>query len=302
MENSMMKRGIGAVVLAVIAALLLAYLLKGKSTERQEVVDMQLPGTPEMNIPSLSEAGDAVTSLASNTGETLSNVSSGAGTAIVASAAGAGAAVVGSVKAAGNKAAAIIVSSDNTNNTSNTKDTAGNGKNPGFSIRPSQSNEQRKVVDNTTAKKAKVAKKEKYKPRLIEEKKKKVAKKVKKVKKSPAKTVKKETKKPTKVAKKATPKAVAPKAASIATAAPAGKYSIQLLATSSSSRASKLSKVMKSEGYTTFITETNNNNKVLYRVRVGGYGNRNKAIQAQASMKRRYAKNFFVQNSLVVSK
>jgi cell division septation protein DedD len=299
MENSMMKRGIGAVVLAVIAALLLAYLLKGKSTERQEVVDMQLPGTPEMNIPSLSEAGDAVTSLASNTGETLSNVSSGAGTAIVASAAGAGAAVVGSVKAAGNKAAAIIVSSDDT---SNTKDTAGNGKNPGFSIRPSQSNEQRKVVDNTTAKKAKVAKKEKYKPRLIEEKKKKVAKKVKKVKKSPAKTAKKETKKPTKVAKKATPKAVAPKAASIATAAPAGKYSIQLLATSSSSRASKLSKVMKSEGYTTFITETNNNNKVLYRVRVGGYGNRNKAIQAQASMKRRYAKNFFVQNSLVVSK
>ena len=293
----MMKRGIGAVVLAVIAALLLAYLLKGKSTERQEVVDMQLPGTPEMNIPSLSEAGDAVTSLATNTGDTLSNATSSAGTAIVASAAGAGAAVVGSVKAAGNKAAAIIVSSDSTGNT-----TGDNTQNPGFSIRPSQSNEQREVVDNTTSKKTKIVKKEKYKPRLIEEKKKKVVKKVKKVKQSPAKTVKKETKKPAKVAKKASPKAAAPKAASIATSAPAGKYSIQLLATSSSSRASKLSKVMKSEGYTTFITETNNNNKVLYRVRVGGYGNRNKAIQAQASMKRRYAKNFFVQNSLVVSK
>ncbi len=290
----MMKRGIGAVVLAVIAALLLAYLLKGKSTERQEVVDMQLPGTPEMNIPSLSEAGNAVTSLATNTGDALNNATSGAGTAIVASAAGAGAAVVGSVKAAGNKAAAIIVSSDSTGDTA-----GGNTQNPGFSIRPSQSNEQREVVDNTTSKKAEVVKKEKYKPRLIEEKKKKV---VKKVKQSPAKIVKKETKKPTKVVKKATPKAATPKAASIATSAPAGKYSIQLLATSSSSRASKLSKVMKSEGYTTFITETNNNNKVLYRVRVGGYGNRNKAIQAQASMKRRYAKNFFVQNSLVVSK
>jgi len=298
MENSMMKRGIGAVVLAVIAALLLAYLLKGKSTERQEVVDMQLPGTPEMNIPSLSEAGDTITSAASNAGDTLSDASSGAGTAIVASAAGAGAAVVGSVKAAGNKAA-IIVSSDESANT-----TGGNAQNPGFSIRPSQNNEQREVVDNTTSKKQVKAKKEKYKPRLIEEKKNKVVKRVKKAPSKPKKVVKakKETKKPTKVAKKPAPKSVAPKAASIATAAPAGRYSIQLLATSSSSRASKLSKTMKSEGYTSFITETNNNNKVLYRVRVGGYGNRNKAIQAQESMKRRYAKNFFVQNSLVVSK
>ena len=294
----MMKRGIGAVVLAVIAALLLAYLLKGKSTERQEVVDMQLPGTPEMNIPSLSEAGDTITSAASNAGNTLSDASSGAGTAIVASAAGAGAAVVGSVKAAGNKAA-IIVSSDESANT-----TGGNAQNPGFSIRPSQNNEQREVVDNTTSKKQVKAKKEKYKPRLIEEKKNKVVKRVKKAPAKPKKVVKakKETKKPTKVAKKPAPKSVAPKAASIATAAPAGRYSIQLLATSSSSRASKLSKTMKSEGYTSFITETNNNNKVLYRVRVGGYGNRNKAIQAQESMKRRYAKNFFVQNSLVVSK
>ena len=299
MENSMMKRGIGAVVLAVIAALLLAYLLKGKSTERQEVVDMQLPGTPEMNIPSLSEAGDTITSAATDAGDTLSNASSGAGTAIVASAAGAGAAVVGSVKAAGNKAAAIIVSSDDSANT-----TGGNAQNPGFSIRPSQSNEQREVVDNTTSKKQVTAKKEKYKPRLIEEKKNKVVKRVTKAPAKPKKVAKakKETRKPTKVAKKTAPKSVAPKAASIATAAPAGRYSIQLLATSSSSRASKLSKTMKSEGYTSFITETSNNNKVLYRVRVGGYGNRNKAIQAQQSMKRRYTKNFFVQNSLVVSK
>ncbi len=289
----MMKRGIGAVVLAVIAALLLAYLLKGKSTERQEVVDMQLPGTPEMNIPSLSEAGDTVASATADAGSSLSNAS----TAIVASAVGAGAAVAGSVNSTNNKAAAIIVSSDGIGDAA-----GGNTQNPGFSIRPSQSNEQRKVVDNTTAKKQVVAKKEKYKPRLIEEKKKKVVKKVKKAPSKPKKVAKAETKKTTKVAKKAAPKSVAPKAASIATAAPAGKYSIQLLATSSSSRASKLSKTMKSEGYTTFITETSNNNKVLYRVRVGGYGNRNKAIQAQASMKRRYAKNFFVQNSLVVSK
>jgi len=311
----MMKRGIGVVVLAVIAALLLVYLLKGKSTERQEVVDMKLPGAPEMNIPSLSEAGDAVTSLAGNATDTVSN----AGTVIVASAAGAGTAIVGAAKATGDKAAAIIVSSDNT------KDS----QNPGFSIRPSQTGEQREFVDNTVNTKkqqkankvvAKAVKKEKtYKPRIIEEKKKKVVKKS-KPKKAPAKVVKKDVQKPAKqkaaakqskpkttakqVAKQSKPKAAAKAvaAASIASTAPAGKYTIQLLATSSSTRASKLSKVLKSEGYTTYITETNNNNKVLYRVRVGGYGNRNKAIQAQASMKRRYQKNFFVQNSLVVSR
>ena len=38
MDNAMVKRGIGAVVLAIIAALLLGYLLKDKSRERQEVV------------------------------------------------------------------------------------------------------------------------------------------------------------------------------------------------------------------------------------------------------------------------
>ncbi len=288
----MMKRGIGAVVLAVIAALLLAYLLKGKSTERQEVVDMKLPGAPEMNIPSLSEAGDSVTSLAGNATDKVSD----AGTTIVASAAGAGTAIIGAAKATGGKSAAIIVSSDKSTDT----------QNPGFSIRPSQQNEQREVVDNTANTKKKAAnkvaaksntKEKAYKPRIIEEKKKKVVKKS-QPKKAPAKKVKKPA---TKVAKQSKPKAVAPKAASIATAAPAGKYSIQLLATSSSSRASKLSKVMKSEGYETFVTETSNNSKILYRVRVGGYGNRNKAIQAQDSMKRRYQKNFFVQNSLVVS-
>jgi len=285
----MMKRGIGAVVLAVIAALLLAYLLKGKSSERQEVVDMKLPGAPELNIPSLSEAGNTLKTSVEGAADTVTN----AGTAVVASATGATNAVVDTAKEVGKKASAIIVSSEEVVKTE---------ENPGFSIRPTQGGEQREIVDNTKeAAKEEVAKVEEkaFKPRIIEEKKKVVKAKPPVAKKVPV------AQKPA-VAKKApTPQAKTPaKAATKATtvAAGSGKYAIQLLATSSSSRATKLSNVMKSEGYNTFITETSNNNKVLYRVRVGGYGNRNSALKAQEGMKRRYQKNFFVQNSLVVSR
>jgi len=41
----MVKRGIGAVVLAIIAALLLGYLLKDKGHQRQKVLEMSLPNS-----------------------------------------------------------------------------------------------------------------------------------------------------------------------------------------------------------------------------------------------------------------
>ncbi len=314
MDNSMMKRGIGAVVLAVIAALLLGYLLKGKSTERQDVVDMKLPGAPEMNIPSLSEAGNSATALVDGATDKVV----GAGSAVITAAGGAATTakdtVIDSAKAAGNNAkAAIIVSSDK-----NTK----SAENPGFSIRPSQQNEQREVVDTKTktstnkkpsSKDTVVAsnKEKAFKPRIVEEKKKPAKKVVKKTikKEIVKKTVVKNTPPVKKVVKQAVAKApvattTKPKKAApvVASAGPSGAYSIQLLATSSTSRASKLATVMKSEGYSSFITKANNGSKILYRVRVGGYNNRNSAIKAQDTMKRRYQKNFFVQNSLVVSK
>jgi len=302
MDNAMVKRGIGAIVLAVIAALLLGYLLKDKSSQRQEVVDMKLPGAPEMNIPSLTGSSDTDTETTSTllaaSKEEIGTVISGAGdsaklagSAIIASATGAVDKVEGAVDA-------ITPSMDSTS-------AAIQGTKPGFAIRPSAQNEQKEITDNTntakamapkieeTAKKAKntvvasasnTAKKVKkaFKPEIIEKKK-------------PAKpTAPKQAKAPT----KPVAKTVAPIPAS---AAPAGKYSIQLLATSSQSRASKLAKTMKSEGYNVFVTQTTRENKILYRVRVGGHSSRNAAIKAQDGMKKRYQKNFFVQNSLVIS-
>jgi len=264
---------------------------------------MKLPGAPEMNIPSLTGSSDTDTETTSTllaaSKEEIGTVISGAGD----SAKLAGSAIIVASAAAANKAEgavnAITPSMDTTSAT--TQDTK-----PGFAIRPSTQNEQKEIIDNTstaqavapkieeTAKKAKstvIASasntpkpkkiKKAFKPEIIEKKK-------------PAKPV---APKQAKAPKKPTAKAVAP----TPSAAPSGKYSIQLLATSSQSRAAKLAKTMKTEGYNVFVTQTTRENKILYRVRVGSHTSRNAAIKSQDSMKKRYQKNFFVQNSLVIS-
>jgi len=296
MDNAMVKRAIGALVLAIIAALLLGWLLKDKSQERQDMVEMKLPGAPEMNIPSLIGSDDAPSSVATLVNETTAKASD-------------------SVKNAGSEIVAAV-----TNTASEIKESviptmqptdekASNSSKPGFSIRPSNNNEQREVVDivkksttdktqnDTTKRQAEsndvviasteATPKKSFTPTIIEEKKKTA---IKKVVKTPKRSKQKEAVKKT---TKDTPVS--------SETVVAGKYSIQLLATSSQSRAKKLARTMKDEGYKSFITHTTKKNKVLYRVRLGTHNNRSAALTAQQNLKRRYQKNFFVQNSLVVS-
>jgi len=363
----MVKRGIGAVVLAIIAALLLGYLLKDKSRERQEVVKMDLPGiTSESKIPSLSatadDTGSAVTD--DGTGNLTDNAvdtAKSAGATVVAAAAGATTAVATTASEVADKAdkAKATVGQAVTPATS----VAGNGNTmmrPGFSIRPAAPGEQRDSIDpsrggNTTTQ-AKAprkrstagsskkstgsashktrsnvvastsgAPKETYRPRLIKERKTRIVssaqgsnrskesiKKPRTVKHTvitakKSAIGKKSTAKRSTTAKKSTAKKgiakkskVAKSSASANTASHGG-YAIQLMATASASRAKKLAKTMKREGYNTFIMRTKKNNKTLYRVRVRAGKSRNAAIAVQKKMKRRYQKNFFVQNSLVVS-
>ena len=293
MDNAIIKRGIGAIVLAIIAALLLGYLLKDKSRERQEVVEMKLPGAPEMNIPSLigSDDSNAVTATPSivTNDEVAEKVDTAknAGTSMMNAATNTFSSLKKSLK---NTTDNVVNRVDNTYQQTTT---AIDNAKPGFAIRPSNNNEQRETVDTVSkntvqptkhakapttetviASTKKVVKKA-FKPHIVKEKKKVVKK---------------------KAVKKAAPK-VAPMTASTAF----GKYSIQLLATSSKTRAEKLANTMRGEGYTAFITQTTNNDKVLFRVRLGAHADRTEAIQAQESLKRRYQKNFFVQNSLVIS-
>ncbi len=303
MDNAMVKRGIGAIVLAVIAALLLGYLLKDKSDKRQDVVEMKLPGAPEMNIPSLtgSLAGSADSNSNNNTEiptllDSAKTKIDGATDAVTSS----GSAIIASATGAVNDATDAV--SDTATTAMDSTSAAIQGMKPGFAIRPPQQNEQKEIVDNTntstlspteapkneqaadTAKSTVVASaKKEFKPQIVEKKKPK----------KPAKTVKP-------VQKSAPKQAKAPTSTNIS-ATPLGKYSIQLLATSSQTRANKLAKTMKGEGYKVFVTQATREDKILYRVRVGGHGDRSAAIKAQEGMKRRYRKNFFVQNSLVIS-
>ena len=302
----MVKRGIGAIVLAIIAALLLGYLLKDKSRERQDVVDMKLPGAPKINIPSLSEATSKVTDTAASLVVEAKDKVADAGNAVVASATGTLKTATDSVKVVSDKAKSVVENVTSTNSTSSAAN--GNAK-PGFSFRPPNLNEQKEIVDNVNASTPNAAATDTATPAkndtVVASSNAKPAKKVFKP------TIEEEPKanKPAKkqvVAKKKVETKPAPKETTQAPAAntnpTGGKYSIQLLATSSQSRANKLASTMNSEGYVAFITQTTSNNKILYRVRVGGHNDRNSAIKAQDSMKRRYQKNFFVQNSLVVSK
>lgn len=314
MDNAMVKRGIGAVVLAIIAALLLGYLLKDKSTARQEIVDMKLPGAPEVTIPSLSEPVKKVT----NTTATLVNeTATTAKTTASNVVASANNTVSNSVKTVADNSKKVISSNQAATQTAANPTSNTQANNPGFSFRPPRKNEEQEIDDNnaptintsttgnstanntnqsTPAKNVVVAstpktvvkKEKKFTPTIENE---------------PKKVVKKATKKVEKkvVKKKQTTQKAKTASTKKTPATQSGKYAIQLLATSSQSRAKTLANTMKSEGYASYITKTMSNNKVLYRVRIGGHNNRKSALNAQASMKRRYQKNSLVQNSLVIS-
>ncbi len=335
MDNAMVKRGIGAVVLAIIAALLLGYLLKDKSRERQEVVEMSLPGTASDKIPSLSDTaentGSALADGASNLAENTADGIKNAGATVVAAAAGAGAVATAATNKAADTAATTAGQA-----VASTATATGNLARPGFSIRPAAPNEQREIVDpnagsatasassnkrsttaNTNSQRSasnkpqnkaqnkKVvasssgATKEAYRPRLIKERKTRIV--------SSSQGSRQALNRNSRPA----PRAITPtkrnqakrtqaKPAATSTVSKGG-YAIQLMATASESRAKKLAKTMKNEGYHSYITRTTRNNKVLFRVRVRAGASRDSALASQKKMKRRYQKNFFVQNSLVVS-
>ena len=314
MNRTMVKRGIGAAALAIVAALLLGYLLKGKDQERQEVVDMTLPGAQEvqqsLNIPTLG-ANDAVKS----TADATKNAASGTGETVIASA-----------DALGNAANENIKTQKTAVNTYENK-----GDDLDFTIRPPKG-EKRQIVDNIGKSKQEIQtptsttastnntssaqqntgsisrptdgsvvastsssepRKPVYRPRLVGEKERKASYGIESAE-SAEKSKRQAQAKKNKEAEK--------QAMLAAQAAKKGNYTIQLLATSSSSRANYLKKVMQKEGYSSFVSKTTKNSKVLFRVRIGDYNNRQIALTAQNKMKRRYQKNQYVTDSLVVSK
>jgi len=333
MNRTTVKRGIGAVILALVAAALLAFLLKDKAAQRQEVVEIALPGTdgsietsnPTTRLPTLTTDNSGNGSVIANagagsgsgneaTGNTSANASgnaaSGSGDSsdgtIVASAAAVGAATAGaasdvtksidfSVKPKASKASSEFLDLDLVNNGQSKASTnATASANAAVTtaaadtlqaVPDSSSNTDQGVVIASTTPKSSGASASAAQPRLIGERRS-----------APVKS--------SSTARVITKKAPA-KSGSVkqpATSSARNGYAIQLLATSSSTRANNLKNVMAGEGYPAYVTKTKQNGKTLYRVRIGQYPTKSKAVTAQAAMKRRYKKNTNVNRSAVVAR
>jgi cell division septation protein DedD len=334
----MVKRGIGAAVLAIIAALLLGYMLKGKNQERQEVVNMSLPGASEvkqsLNIPALngSEA------------KNITGSATGAGETIVATASGAADKV--------NQATKDIKVTEVAVNTFKNK-----GDDLDFTVRPPKG-ERREFVDNIGKSKQELVsssvgsgnnetvnrengdiaasanansstesstqqrssgsitrpssqgtvvasseEKNAYRHRLVDEQKRNasygVAAAERESRKERERKERRERRKAAELRAEEREKALAKKSKEDTTK---GRFSIQLLATSSSSRAKKLKDVMHNEGYPSYVKKTSQNSKVLFRVRIGKYSTRQAAVSAQRKMQRRYRRNQHVNESIIVNR
>lgn len=357
MNRTTVKRGIGAVILALIAAALLAFLLKDKAAQRQEVVEIALPGgtdgSAEMSdqatrLPTLTtdnsgngsvianagsgngaQGASGASSMNANTGSAI--VSSGSGSSnsgssnsdgtIVASAAAVGAAGAAAVAGAASTATGAVgdtakkidfsvkpkipkpASSEfldldlvnngqakaNTSSASAAASTATTAATTQETATPkSAANTGDGIVIASTSAKSGGVRANTPQPRLIGEKRS-----------APVKS----SRTATVSSRKTTAKSGNKSSASEATSGTAKNgYAIQLLATSSQTRANNLKNVMAQEGYPTHVTKTIQNGKTLYRVRIGQYANKSQAVKAQAAMKRRYKKNTNVNRSAVVAR
>lgn len=310
----MVKRGIGAATLAILAALLLGYLLKDKGQERQEIVNMTLPGASEvqdsLNIPALKGA-DGTKNLIQKGDE-----------GVVASAEGAADKVNEATKD-------LKVKEVATNTFKN------NGEDLDFTVRPPKG-EKREIIDkigktsqdtasgsirdngdiaasagagstrqnsssgaisrSTPSEGTVVASSSErgYRPRLVDERRRGANYGL-----DDSSELSKREKKERREKRRAEKRAAEEERRN---KADKGHYAIQLLATSSSSRANKLKDVMGEEGYPTKVSKTNGNGKVLFRVRIGNYSSKEGAVSAQRTMQRRYKRNQYVNDSIIVSR
>ena len=320
MNNTTVKRGIGAVVLALIAAALLAFLLKDKAAQRQEVVEIALPGaaggvettSQPARLPTLttdnSGNGDVIANAGNGIGENTdgtaqavsivgSNSSDGTDGTIIASAAAVGTGVADtvskemdfSVKPKTAKASGEFLDLDLVNNGQAANTTASAPKATSQQDTASSNNDsdtdQGIVIASTKPKST--ARANVVQPRLVGEKR---AAPVKSA--STAKVIIKKT--PAKASTQSQPV--------VTTTQAKNGYAIQLLATSSLSRANNLKNVMAGEGYPTYVTKVLQNGKTLYRVRIGQYTTKAQALQVQTAMKRRYKKNTNVNRSAIVAR
>jgi len=317
------KRMIGAVVLVLVAALLLAFLLKGKNREGQDTAMNQGAETkPILGFPNIGGV-DQKPLLVGEDPNAAQNVVTAAGQTVATTAGQA-------VDAAGN----LIPNVETVPNTT------------GFEVRPAVSGETRQVLDTDGKMKdgagnlgtgdpkaaatatassatagtgllgsaskadspsikdrpvdavAAVEKKPASRPVLVHER--------------AVPSISAENKAKAEADKKlAAEKAAKAKSeelakttgtgahASTATSAAGGSYGIQLFFGSDKANAEALAAEFRAEGYKASVVAVKEDGKAVYRAVIGGYADKAAAAAAQATMKARFTQNPNVQNSFV---
>lgn len=306
------KRMIGAVVLVLVAALLLAWLLKGKNRESQEQMAMDqagetqpILGFPDMANPDQkpSVVGEDQATAQTAQQDNTPNQDNGQGS------------VVENAANAVKDAAGNAISSVSVNTVSDTT---------GFSLRPSTNNETRQAVDqngklvntagsmgasanpNTTQKQSGNSASSKDVSRNTTQEKDNQS--------VPRPVLVNERRVPAPVSveskAKAAQKTAADKAAeakslelakrNAATSAP-DSYAVQVLASSSKGKADAAAAPLRADGYQVTVTAAKVDGKTVYRVLVGNYADKVAATAVQTKMKARYTQNSGVQHSFITS-
>lgn len=294
MDKTTTRRMIGAIVLVLVAALVLAYLLKGKNNQAvpEKIHDVTTADSPILAFPGNENINGIAPSIDPN------NPTDKAGLNIVPDA----------PLPNPNVQAKTVISGYAANTTSNAEqeqtpqiekkkvEIAKSDEDKAAAEEKSKKDDLKKADVVKLDNKDKVSasehksrpKEEKSEPKLVNEKK------------LPKYSDEPKKEEPKKVEK---PKVVEPATVKIddENATPTTGYSIQLLATKKEVKANALQKLMSDEGYPTYVLAVVKGTDTLYRVRIGAYQEQDEAKAIQARMKRRYTKNTNVQNSLVVT-
>ena len=320
MDKTTTRRMIGAIVLVLVAALVLAFLLKSKNkqAEVEKVHDVTLPSSPILAFPGAENAaggnGNAAQQASGDGAQASSADGDKAGLNILPNGLKPAADAVGDAANQAQQEASRAVGSADTgsqdsgaqsqtqgDSKSDSKSASSDGgsksSDPAKDLKKADvvslgndgkvSPNDKKKSDN---KKKDHKKPDHQKPRLVHEKR-------------LPKITDKKPKKTTKPKSAEAPKknSDAGKVAGSGSEIPTTGFSIQLLATSAESKAKAVKKQMLDEGYPAYITSVIKDGNALYRVRVGAYQDHDEADAVQARMKRRYTQNSNVQNSLVVT-
>lgn len=297
MDKTMTRRIIGAIVLVLVAALVLAALLRGKS-KQQEIVDVSTPASPILQFPNDTQNDGTLDAnqdpnQQGTPGQTATDTDAEKvgfevtqnGTAANGSMGStAGDASGGQTSQAGNSGSSMsnAPASNDVIAEGDKKETGGDSNTPSNSTAGLSENDKLDLDGNKDKVSPTETKKEEKAPKaeLVNEPK---TNKVGEKPKTAPKPKKEEKPEPQDDA-----------------VTPQGGFSIQLVAITNKARAVAIKKQMIDEGYPAYVSTTMKDGKSFYRVRIGSYPDKAEAEQVQARMKRRYLQNAGVQNSIVV--